>query len=319
MPFTSFCHYQPILLFFSSVFVDVCCLALAISIHSRLVLAFSLSLSHVSLSQAHLLSMSACLSLCVCLHVFRICRRISRLFSYTLCGVRYALFVCFLSAIVAPSIYWAIFLSVCAMKTIWNALSRFVRANILWRPYLICVSLYWFFFLSSTSSSSSSAFLFFLWNSLRIDNLSMRYFIVHFVGMREPCSKSKSVWHSEFVYAMNEPSSEKRRKNIPMKHVCFRWCGCLSALQSLAPLDSCAVGGILQNELRYLASQTFTFFQIDKKRPNAWMVGWFRNGIFAMRKYANRMSSFVKVFVVQVLAHVCALTLSSLLSPLCWP
>lgn len=123
--------------------------------------SFLLSLSHVSLSQAHLLSMSACLSLCVCLHVFRICRRISRLFSYTLCGVRYALFVCFLSAIVAPSIYWAIFLSVCAMKTIWNALSRFVRANILWRPYLICVSLYWFFFLSSTSSSSSSAFLFF--------------------------------------------------------------------------------------------------------------------------------------------------------------
>lgn len=281
--------------------------------------SFLLSLSHVSLSQAHLHAMSACLSLCVCLHVFRICRRIPRLFSYTLCGVRYALFVCFLSAIVAPSIYWAIFLSVCAMKTIWNALSRFVRANILWRPYLICVSLYWFFFLSSTSSSSSSAFLFFLWNSLRIDNLSMRYLLFTLWVCVNHVPNLKVFGILNLCMRWMNHHQKNGEKTSPWNMCVLDVCGCLSALQSLAPLDSCAVGGILQNELRYLASQTFTFFQIDKKRPNAWMVGWFRNGIFAMRKYANRMSSFVKVFVVQVLAHVCALTLSSLLSPLCWP
>lgn len=130
---------QPILLYF---FCSICwCVVLCLPfqfIHLFIhTLSFPLPLSlsrSLSLSLTYSLCLTDCLSVCLSL-----CMSSSYavpfqdFFFRTLCGVRarYALFVCFLSLIVAPSIYWVVFLSVCARKkTSWNDFTTCVRARI---------------------------------------------------------------------------------------------------------------------------------------------------------------------------------------------
>lgn len=212
----------------------MCCLALAISIHShacshtlRLLLAGCASLSSA-------LTFCACLS--VCLHVFFVCRPISRCF-HTL---RYALFVCFLSV------------SSCPINILGNFSPCLCDENNL-KCSFICVFHFTDFSFSFCCEN---------WQFLNA------------IFMFTECVCVKHVPNQKVLRWMNHHQKNEREKNPSPRSVCaLDECGCLNAVQNIAPLDFGAGWWlILQNELGHLASHklSHSFKLIKSDRMHEW-------------------------------------------------